>query len=301
MISLVPDDSEMASINPQGIALSGGLYLVPTPIGNLRDITLRALDVLQACEAVICEDTRVTGKLLAASRIAKRKIVYNDHSTEKDRDAIIEKLSKGAALAFVSDAGTPLVSDPGYKLVKACLEQGIPVTALPGASALLPALQLSGLPPDRFLFGGFLPTREKALIDALDDFKTVSETLVFYETAKRLDKTLAVIRDVLGDRDAAIIREISKLYEEAIRGRLTELIAESRSRTLKGEIVLVIAGAGEADEAANADAKSLLKNLLAQNMSVRDAVAQTAALTGLRKKDVYALALAMQESDAHPV
>lgn len=287
------DDNEMTYTNPQGITLKAGLYLVPTPIGNLRDITLRGLDVLRHCDAVICEDSRVTGKLLAAYDIRdKRKIVYNDHSTEKDRATIIAKLSEGAVLAFVSDAGTPMISDPGYKLAKACMDEDLYVTALPGASAVLPAIQLSGLPSDGFLFAGFLPSKEKALTDFLRSYQSSSETLVFYESAKRLDKTLAVMADILGDRQAAIVREISKLYEESIRGSLVALADDQKNAQLKGEVVLVIAGRSADTKVEDID--ELIRQCLRQGMSVKDAVATVTDATDARKKDVYHKALAIQ-------
>jgi len=294
------DDNEMIYTNPQRITLETGLYLVPTPVGNLRDITLRGLDVLRLCDAVICEDTRVTGKLLAAYNIRdKKKIIYNDHSSEKDRQNIVERLRRGEKLACVSDAGTPLISDPGYKLVRDCLDNGIKVIPLPGASALLPALQLSGLPSDSFLFAGFPPVREKALQEFLSLYKDCFETLLFYESPKRLDRTLAAMQVVLGNREAAIIREISKLYEESIRGTLSDLLCRLAGKTLKGEVVLVVAGSKSpnTDAGEEQDIGSLLRVLMKDGMSLKDAVAAVVDMIGCSRKDAYKQALMIRESN----
>lgn len=290
------DDNEMIYTNPQGITLDNGLYLVPTPIGNLRDITMRAMDVLRLCDAVVCEDTRMTGKLLAAYDIRdKKKIVYNDHSTERDRQGIIDRLRRGEKLALVSDAGTPLISDPGYKLVRDCYDNNITVTALPGASALLPALQLSGLPSDSFLFAGFPPSKEKALQEFLMLYKNRPETLLFYESPKRLDKTLDAMQKIFGPREAAVIREITKLYEESIRGTLPELATRLADKPVKGEVVLVVAGHDGTNATEAQDAAALLADMMARGLSVKDAVAAVVDMTGGHKKDVYKQALALKE------
>lgn len=289
----------MIYTNPQGITLDNGLYLVPTPIGNLRDITLRGLDVLRLCDAVICEDTRMTGKLLAAYDIRdKKKIVYNDHSSERDRQGIVERLRRGEKLACVSDAGTPLISDPGYKLVRECLDNGINVVPLPGASALLPALQLSGLPSDSFLFAGFPPAKEKALQDFLHIYKDRPETLLFYESPKRLDKTLGAMQAVFGNREAAVIREISKLYEESIRGTLPDLARRLAEKPVKGEVVLIIAGNDGQNTGEEQDIKALLRDMMNRGMSVKDAVAAVTDMTGGHKKEIYKQALELREGDA---
>jgi 16S rRNA (cytidine1402-2'-O)-methyltransferase len=273
--------------------LSPGLYLVATPIGNLRDISLRALDTLAAADLVVCEDTRVTGKLLHAFGIDKKMLSYNDHNGAMRRGPLIEALEKGGKVAFVSDAGTPLVSDPGYKLVRECLELGINVTALPGANAPLTALQLSGLPSDQFSFIGFLPQKSGARRAHLQEWKNSRGTLIMFETGPRLAASLADIAEVLGGgREAAVTRELTKLYEESRRGTLKELAAAYGAEDPpKGEIVVVVAGAAE-EAAGEEDVAALLEKALV-TMSVRDAAESVAAATGLPKKAVYRMALGM--------
>lgn len=271
-------------------SLRAGLYLVATPIGNLRDITLRALDTIAACDMLVCEDTRVSGKLLQAYGIKKPLRLYNDHSDEGRRDELLAAIREGRSVALISDAGTPLVSDPGYKLVRAALAQDLYVTALPGANAPLTALQLSGLPSDAFTFAGFLPPKDEARRDRLRQWRQTPGTLVFFETAPRLLKTLAAMRAEFGDRDAAVLRELTKLYEEGRRGSLSDLLAHYDERGApKGEIVIVV-GAAAADAAG--DATALLEDALAA-MSLRDAVLHVAELTGQPKKSIYALALSL--------
>ena len=285
----------MTDINPTDVsAMQPGLYLVSTPIGNLRDITLRAIDVLGGCHAVICEDTRVTGKLLNAYNIKKKMLVYNDHSGEGDRDAILTRLDAGEALALVTDAGTPLVSDPGYKLVHACLTRGITVTPVPGASALLPALQMAGLPCDKFLFAGFLPNKSAARKTALAELKDIPATLVFYESPNRITESVVDALEVLGDRPAAMAREITKLHEQVRHGTLSAWAAdETLLGTLKGEIVLMV-GPATHQAATETDIKDALRRALS-TMSVKDAAAHVAAMTGASKKIVYDLALQMRD------
>lgn len=272
------------------LATQPGLYLVPTPIGNLRDITLRALDVLGAADAVICEDSRVTGKLMQLYGFKKKLIVYNDHSGESDRADILERLEGGAALALVSDAGTPLLSDPGYKLVHDVIARGFDVVPLPGASALLPALQISGLPCERFLFSGFLPHKSVARRTLFERLKPVPVTLVFYESPNRIADAVRDAYDVLGDRPAALARELTKLHEEVHHGTLAAFAGdESLLGTLKGEMVLLIGGNPQS-AATPEEIESLLRQSLAV-MSVKDAAAHVAAATGASKKMVYDMAL----------
>lgn len=269
------------------VDLPPGLYLVATPIGNLRDITLRALDVLAAVDLVVCEDTRVSGKLLQAFAIKNKLLPYNDHNAGAQRGPIIEKLSAGGRIALISDAGTPLISDPGYKLVRDCLDLGIAVTTLPGANAVLPALQLSGLPSDRFTFAGFAPPKSAARQTWLRELLPVPGTLVTYESGPRLAAALADMAMVLGDdRPAAVVREITKMFEESRRGTLRQLADEyAQEDPPKGEIVVVI-GAGAEAAATAEDVDSMLRAALAQ-MSVRDAASHVAAATGLPKKQIY--------------
>lgn len=266
-----------------------GLYLVATPIGNLGDITLRALDVLALCDRVICEDTRVSGKLLDFFGIRKPLLSYNDHNADKQRPVILEFLKNNNILALVSDAGMPLISDPGYKLVRECLKQGIAVTSLPGANAPLTALQLSGLPSDSFSFIGFLPPKPAARKKYLQDWKNIAGTLIAFETGPRLYDSLRDIQEVLGDREAAIARELTKLHEEIMRGCVSDLLKENESRELKGEIVLVI-GAGQAATMSDEDILKELKKAL-KSMSTKEAAAYVAELSGRPRREIYAMAL----------
>jgi len=266
--------------------------VISTPIGNLGDITLRALKTLAGSDAVLCEDTRITGKLLARFGISARQILYHDHNAERARPEILRRLKAGEALALVSDAGTPLLSDPGYKLVREAIEEGISVTAIPGASAALAALVLSGLPPDAFLFGGFLPVKSAARKRALQEWKSVRVTLLFYETAPRLAASLADMEAVLGDRPASVSRELTKFYEEVKRGTLAGLAAFYREAGApRGEVVVAIGPPEEsAPDDGGPDLDRALQTALA-GASLRQAVADVAAATGLPRRLVYARAL----------
>ncbi len=275
---------------PEEVSLKPGLYLVPTPIGNLRDLTFRALDVLAGADLVVCEDTRVTGKLLKAFGLKKSMRVYNDHATEKDRNAIVKIIEEGESVALVSDAGTPLISDPGYKLVRQIIKEGHEITALPGANALLPALQLSGLPCDAFTFVGFLPARSGPRKAILEKWAGQAGTLICYETGPRLEESLKDIRKVLGDRPMAIARELTKLYEEVRRGRVSTLLETVETDGApKGEIVLII-GENKGEEIPNDTIEGQLKEAL-KTLSVRDAAEMVSVATGKPKKAIYMLAL----------
>lgn len=275
---------------PDTVSLKPGLYLVPTPIGNLRDLTFRALDILAGVDLIVCEDTRVTGKLMKAFGLKKPMRVYNDHATEKDRNAIIKVIEEGEAVALVSDAGTPLVSDPGYKLVRQIIQEGHMVTALPGPSAILPALQLSGLPSDAFSFIGFLPARSGPRKALLEKWQDRPGTLICFETGPRLEDSLKDIKKVLGDRPAAIARELTKLYEEVRRGKLSALLEEvTRAGPPKGEMVLII-GENKTEEISSDTIEGQLKTAL-KTLSVRDAADMVAQATGKPKKTIYQLAL----------
>ena len=273
--------------------LAPGLYLVATPIGNLADVTLRALDVLRRVDRIFCEDTRVTARLLARYGISKRLGVYQDHNAEVARPMILAALRRGERVALVSDAGTPLVSDPGYKLVRAALAEGLPVTAAPGPSAALTALILSGLPSDAFLFAGFLPSRQAARRRALERWRTLEATMVFFEGPSRLAESLADMADVLGNRAAAVARELTKLHEEIRRGRLAELADHfCRAGPPRGETVVVV-GPSEASEPSLEEIDRRLREALAE-FGVRDAAAKIAAETGLGRGAVYRRALAIR-------
>jgi 16S rRNA (cytidine1402-2'-O)-methyltransferase len=274
-------------------SLSPGLYIVATPIGNLGDMTLRAADVLARCDAVACEDTRVTRRLVRHLGLSKPLWRYDDHASEEDRARLLEAM-RGKAVALVSDAGTPLVSDPGYRLVREARAAGVAVTSLPGPSAPVMALTLSGLPTDRFLVAGFLPPKEGARTETLAELAGVRATLVFFETAPRLARSLAAIGEALPGREIAVARELTKLYEECRSGTAEELIAHYAAHPPKGEIVLLIgppasrtADAGEAD-------RLLLEALMTDKPS--QAAAKVARATGLERKALYARALELQAS-----
>lgn len=271
-------------------ALTPGLYLVATPIGNLRDVSIRALDVLAKVDAVLCEDTRVSGKLLTHYGLHKPLIVYNDHSDDKRRREILKRVTEGQALALISDAGTPLIADPGYKLVAQMQEAGLMVSAVPGANAPLTALQLSGLPSDKFCFLGFLPAKSGARREVLAEWQNVPATLIAFETAPRLQKTLADIQTIMGARQVVVARELTKLYEEARRGTADELLVVYEEQGLpKGEIVLVIAPP-EPQDYTPEKLRELLKSAL-ETMSTRDAAAAVASQTGKPRKQLYEMVL----------
>ncbi len=268
--------------------LAPGLYIVATPIGNLGDMTARAIATLRGAAAVACEDTRVTGKLLHHFGLKKRMIRYDDHAADETREYLLGLMAQ-EPIALVSDAGTPLVSDPGYRLVRAARERGIAVTSLPGPSAAVVALTLAGLPSDRFMFAGFLPARDKARRDTLAELGAVPATLVFYETAPRLDDALRAIADVLPGREVAVARELTKKFEECRTGSPQDLIDHYAAHPPKGEIVLLIGPAG-AKEAGDFDVDALLRAELEQ-AKPSQAAAKVAKLTGLDRKELYARAL----------
>ena len=271
--------------------LPPGLYIVATPIGNLGDVTRRAIDVLSRCDAVACEDTRVTGKLFRLLGISKPLWRYDDHSGERDRARLIEAM-RTQAVALVSDAGTPLVSDPGYRLVREARAAGVAVTSLPGPSAPVVALTLSGLPSDRFLFAGFLPSKDKARDDALAELAAVRATLVFFETAPRLVKSIEAIGEVLSGREVAVARELTKLHEECRTGTAEELATHYSAHPPKGEIVLLV-GPPPEKAASEADADALLREALVTEKPSQ-AAAQVAKATGLDRKALYARALELR-------
>jgi 16S rRNA (cytidine1402-2'-O)-methyltransferase len=275
--------------------LEPGLYLVATPLGNLGDITRRAIVVLSQADLIACEDTRVTRRLLAAFGIpAPRLVRYDDHSAERVRSTLIEAVRHGKTVALVSDAGTPLIADPGYRLVRAAHEAGLLVNAVPGPSAVVAALAVSGLPCDRFLFCGFLPPKAGPRARALEAVKTVPASLVVFEAPHRLPAALASMAAVLGPREAAVARELTKLHEEVRRGTLATLAAHyAAAGAPKGEVVIVVGPPPDAappDAADDLDAQ--LETALAK-MSLRDAAAAVATASGRPRREVYARALAL--------
>ncbi len=274
--------------------ITAGLYLVATPIGNLRDITLRALDVLERADMIACEDTRMTGKLLHAYDIKTKMTVYNDHSHDGRRRGLLEMVAAGKAVALVSDAGMPLISDPGYKLVRDCLDLGLPVTSLPGANAVLAGVQLSGLPTDSFCFLGFVPPRQAARRSFFTRWKDLQTTLVMYETAPRLLSCLEDMQHIWPQRTVSVIREITKRHEEVRRDTLPALIAHYATQGApKGEIVLVAEGAADREFDDETVTELLRTALLTRG--VKDASAVVAAQTGRAPKALYAMALALKD------
>jgi 16S rRNA (cytidine1402-2'-O)-methyltransferase len=277
--------------DPSSEPLDPGLYIVATPIGNLGDVTRRAVGVLARCDLVACEDTRVTGKLLKHLGISRPLWRYDDHADEKARDRLLEKMLT-EAVALVSDAGTPLVSDPGYRLVREARAAGMAVTSLPGPSAPVVAMTLSGLPNDRFLFAGFLPAKDKARAEVLEELSGIRTTLVFFETAPRLAKSLEAIGQVLAGREIAVARELTKLHEECRTGSAAELSEHFAAHPPRGEIVLLVGPPAEV-AASTDDADTLLRDALGR-LKPSHAAAEVARATGLDRKALYARALELK-------
>jgi 16S rRNA (cytidine1402-2'-O)-methyltransferase len=278
--------------------IPSGLYIIATPIGNIGDITLRALEVLGKVDVIACEDTRITGKLTSIYDLQAQKIPYHDHNASEMRPRLIAMLKEGKRVALISDAGMPLISDPGYKLVEQCAAEDIPMTCIPGATASLTALVLSGLPTDKFLFAGFLPPKSAARKTALAEIKTVAATLIFYETAPRLTDSLADMQEILGDRPAAVARELTKKFEEVQRGLLSELIKHYQAKGApKGEIVIIVGAAGDqqAETWTDKALDDLLAKMMKEGMSSKDAAAFVAAKSGVKKRDVYQRALLLSQ------
>jgi 16S rRNA (cytidine1402-2'-O)-methyltransferase len=276
-------------------SLEPGLYLVATPIGNLRDVSLRALEILAAADVIACEDTRVTRKLTAHYAIATPLTPYHDHNAATALPKLMARLAEGASVALVADAGTPLVSDPGYRLVRAAQDAGHPVTAAPGASAVLAALAVAGLPTDRFFFEGFLPAKEAGRRTRIAALATIPATLVLFETGPRLAAALADLAAGLGDRAAAVCRELTKLHEEVRRGTLDALAhAYAQLPEPRGEIVVVVAPPADQAPAGAEEVDGMLRDALAR-LSVKDAVEEVAGLAGWPRRDVYRRALALKK------
>jgi 16S rRNA (cytidine1402-2'-O)-methyltransferase len=261
-------------------------------------MTSRAIEVLRQVDVIACEDTRVTGGLLRRFGISTSMTPYHDHNADRVRPKLVARLQAGASVALVSDAGTPLISDPGYKLVRACAEAGVAVTPLPGASALLAALTVAALPTDRVMFAGFLPVKPGARGEVLAEFKDLRATLVFYESAQRLAPTLKALAEGLGNRAAAVCREMTKLHEEVRRGALAELAATyERDGPPKGEVVIVVGGAVDTPRQSAEDVDAALRRALA-TMTMRDAVAMVAEALGQARRAVYTRALALAKDNA---
>ena len=277
------------------------LIIISTPIGNLGDITQRAAHLLAQADIIACEDTRQTRKLLSLLSISSSAELwaYHDHNGAKVRPKLINVMKAGQQVALASDAGTPLISDPGYKLVTACLENDIPVTAAPGPTAPIVALTLSGLPSDRFSFQGFVPQKKKAARDALEESRLLTMTQIWFETPKRLAATLKMMAEIYGNRYCVIARELTKLHETLYRGMLADLAKQFEGATiLKGELVLVVDGADKHASEVSIEKISELLRARMHKMSLRDAVEEVEDLSGLPRKQIYQLALSISKSGA---
>lgn len=285
--------------NRNSQTLPGGLYLVATPIGNLRDITLRALDVLHAADLIACEDTRITSRLMSHFGIRARLQSFHEHNEGDLLEQMLGMLREGKRVALVSDAGTPLISDPGFKLVREAAEQGIKIYPIPGASSVLAALCASGLPTDRFMFVGFLPSKESARVKEIDSLATADATLVLFESPRRLQETLQMLADKLGNREAMVAREMTKLYETFYRGTLQHLAAQFDGQEPKGEVVIVIAPPEKTEAIYNEDTETALKKAL-ESLSVKDAAAKLARETGLPRQELYTQALMLKAKHEKP-
>ena len=282
--------------------LAAGLHLVATPIGNLRDVTLRALEALAAADLIACEDTRVTRKLLDHYGIATPLTPYHEHNAAAARPKLIARLTAGAAVALVSDAGTPLVSDPGFKLVREAREAGHTISAAPGPSAALAALAVAGLPTDRFFFEGFLPPKDGQRKNRIAELSRIPATLILYESGPRIGRTLRALAEMLGARQAAVCRELTKLHEEIRRGDLAALAQAYRDDAkqpaeIRGEFTLVVAPPTAGEGAADADEVDALLRRALRHASVKDAVSDVATATGRPRREIYQRALALSEGD----
>ena len=277
--------------------MSSKLYIVSTPIGNLEDITLRALNVLKQVDLIACEDTRTTKKLLSRYQILKPLTSYHEHNEIEKAKELLSMLQEGHSIALVTDAGTPGVSDPGYRIVKLASENGVQIFSVPGPSAAVAALSISGLPTSSFTFLGFPPKQKKQLIHYLERLKDYPETLVFYESPRRVIKTLESMAEVFGERNASLGREITKMYEETLRGTLSEIVTTLKSRdNLKGEFTLVIEGNSQDKGEFDSDTiDDLLLYFKKEGVSLKDAVKQVAVDSGVSKSKIYKKALQIWE------
>lgn len=274
------------------ININGKLFIVATPIGNLADITLRAIDILKHVDLILCEDSRVTNVLLRHYNIDKALLVYNDHSDEKLRDKILALLQQGKNLGLVSDAGTPLISDPGYKLIQYLQQNNITINTVPGACSVIAALTLAGIATDRFMFLGFLPHKTTGKENIFIEVQSIKTSLVFFESSNRLIETLELMGNYFANREIAVVREITKLYEEVAKGSYAEVIEyyQNNSEKLRGEIVLIISPPNQESDVSEEKVKEELAKLM-QEMSLKDAVEIISEQYPIRKKIIYKLAL----------
>ena len=296
----MPSDTSSSTYTIQGSEfaappLAAGLHLVATPLGNLADVSLRSLAVLAAADVVLCEDTRITSRLMQHYSIATGLKPYHDHNAASIRPKLLERLAAGDAVALVSDAGMPMVSDPGYKLVRDCIEQGIAVDVVPGPTAPVAALVLSGMPSDRFMFAGFLPARSGARRRVLQDLSVISATLLVFESAGRIEASLSDISQCMADRPVAVAREITKLHQEVLRGSAAEILQQLSQRpSLKGEITLVISPPQAPPEVSQEDLSSRLSELLRDHPASK-AASLLAKETGKPRAELYDLAVSMKK------
>lgn len=275
------------------MTLQPGLYVAATPIGNLKDVTYRVVEALAAADRILCEDTRQTAKLCAAYGIKTPRAAYNEHNADKVQPEIIEALKGGGAICLVSDAGTPLISDPGFRLVRAAREAGVKVIPLPGPSAAIAALSAAGAPSEKFLFAGFPPTKDEARFSFFKSLSAIEATLIFYEGPSRLGESLGAMRDAFGDRRAVVARELTKLFEEFDEGSLGALAAKYAATPPKGEIVVIVHPPGPAEAATSSDIDAFIAAALA-SMSVKDAAAAAADALGVSRRAAYERALALK-------
>lgn len=273
--------------------MSSELYIVSTPIGNLDDITLRALNILREVDLVACEDTRTTKKLLSYYQIQKPLTSYHEHNEVEKSKELVSLLLEGSSIALVSDAGTPGVSDPGYRIVKLASQNGIKIVPIPGASAAMAALSVSGLSTSSFGFHGFPPKQKKKLSEYLNELKYLPQTLIFYESPNRIINTLEAMIEVLGDRNASASREITKMYEETIRGNLSEVLKYFKEKdSVKGEFTLVVEGAAQKSQEFDSNTVDTMLELLKQDgLSLKDSVSQVVGESGISKSKIYKKAL----------
>ncbi len=276
--------------------MKNGLYIIATPIGNLGDISPRAIECLKSAEIIACEDTRISKKLLSLLSVSINKefMTLHDHNEEVHTEKIISKIKEeGKSVALISDAGSPLISDPGYKLIRTCREQNIYITTIPGCCALICALQLSGLPTNRFMFAGFLPNKDKARTDSFLSVREINATIIFYETANRIQKTLEAAKEIFANREMAVAREITKVYEECINGTAEELLAHFSQHPPKGEMVLMIAPPNTSEKEKSIDIKAELARLMKEK-SLKSAVKEIVETYNLNKNEVYEQALELK-------
>jgi 16S rRNA (cytidine1402-2'-O)-methyltransferase len=281
--------------------MTGTLYIIATPIGNLEDITLRAIRLLKEADLIAAEDTRHTRHLLDRYQIETQLTSYHDHNKEEKAPVLVARMLEGKNVALVSDAGTPGISDPGYFLINLAIDQKIPVVPIPGATAAIAALSVSGMPTDRFIFEGFLPAKHGTRLKRLQELANEQRTLIFYEAPHKILRAVSDLYEVLGDRSAVITRELTKIHEESIRGTLSEILKRLQEGTIKGEFTIIVHGASSEPQQQDIDPAEYLKNLmLHRSLSKKEAIAVAAKELGLPKKEIYKESLKLEEGNKAP-